>query len=66
MCDIKEAQIYGRPFRATKEPVQPLATQSSLLPNSKIVLISNRYLIPAHETDEISKSLLVILKKKKK
>ena len=67
MCDIKEVQIYGRPFRVNKEPVQPLAIQISFLPNNKKVLVSNRYLIPAHgQTDDISENLLVILKQKNK
>ena len=35
MCGLKAAQIHGRPFRATKEHMQPLAAQDSFLPNGK-------------------------------
>ena len=30
MCGLKAAQIYGRPFRAAKDHVQPLAAQKIL------------------------------------
>ena len=39
MCALKGAQVHERPFRAAKEPVQPLAALDSFLPNGKKILI---------------------------
>ena len=39
MCDLKAAQILEWPFRAAKEPVQPLAALDSFLPTGKKILI---------------------------
>ena len=35
MCNLKAAHMHERPFRATKEPVQPLAPKDSFLPYGK-------------------------------
>ena len=47
MCGLKATQIHGRPFRAAKEPVLPLAAHNSFLPNGKKDLIFNRFIINA-------------------
>ena len=39
MCGLKVAQMYGRPFRASKVHVQPLAALDSFLSNGKKILI---------------------------
>ena len=40
MYGLQVAQIHERPFKAAKEPVQPLAVENSFLPKRKKFLIS--------------------------
>ena len=39
MCGHMAAQMHGRPFRAAKELVQPLAALDSFLPYGKKILV---------------------------
>ena len=45
MCGLKAAQIHERPFRAAKEPVQPLAALDSFFALRQKDLISSWFII---------------------
>ena len=43
MCGLMATQIHGRPFRAARELVQPLAALDSFLPYGKKILIWHHF-----------------------
>ena len=51
MC-LKSAQMHGRSFRATKDPVQPLAALDSFFTSRQKYLISSRFMkqLECHST----------------
>ena len=70
MCDLKAAQIHGRPFRPAKNLVQPLAALDSFLPNGKkiwyvadlsslLLALHGESVCPKMGTDFIPKSEII-------
>ena len=70
MCDLKAAQIHGRPFRPAKNLVQPSAALDSFLPNGKkiwyiadlsslLLALHGESVCPKMGTDFIPKSEMI-------
>ena len=70
MCDLKAAQIHGRPFRPAKNLVQPSAALDSFLPNGKkiwyiadlsslLLALHGESVCPKMGTDFIPKSEII-------